>query len=63
MNKAIYDITDFAPYYYNVHILTSVDNGKTFYYAGVGRFCETAAEAEEFIKEYNCITVERREAV
>lgn len=47
MNKAIFNITDFAPHYYNVHILT---DGA---YTGVGRFCETEKEMINFCLGYH----------
>lgn len=33
---------------YNVQIWVSVDGGKTFGYAGNGRFCRTLEEAREY---------------
>lgn len=59
INKATWHITSFAPYYINVHILTSVDGGKTFYYAGNGRFCETIEEANAFCKSFNVVSCEK----
>ena len=53
MNTAVYNITDFAPNYYNVHILT---NG---IYCGVGRFCETQEEMIRFCNEYNVTEIKR----
>lgn len=54
MNKAIYNITDFAPHYYNVHILT---DGK---YCGVGRFCANEQEMIDFCKSYNVTEIKRQ---
>ena len=53
MNTAVYNITNFFPYYYNVHILT---NG---IYCGVGRFCETAEEMIRFCNKYNVTEIKR----
>ena len=53
MNKAIYTITDFAPHYYNVHIITDG------HYAGVGRFCETEQEMIDFCKSYNVAEIKK----
>lgn len=36
---------------YNVQVLTSVDNGKTYWYAGNGRFCNTLEEVKDYIRE------------
>lgn len=47
MNKAIYNITDFEPHYYNVHIITDG------YYCGIGRFCKTENEMIEFCRKYD----------
>lgn len=44
--KAIWKITDFAPYYYNVRILV---NGK---YTGLGRFCMDRYEMIAFCRYY-----------
>ena len=60
MNKAVYHITDFAPHYYNVRILTQAPDHKWFY-SGVGRFCTTWTEAVAFCKYYNCTVIEREE--
>ena len=54
---AVYNVTDFAPYYYNVHIL--VDG----IYAGVGKFCENWRELQEFCNKHNVETVTRRNFV
>lgn len=53
MNKAIYNITDFAPHYYNVHILTDG------VYCGIGRFCETEQEMIDFCKSYNVVEIKK----
>lgn len=53
MIKAVYKRVDFAPYYYNVHILV---NG---YYAGVGRFCDTLEEVKAFAEYHKAETIER----
>ncbi len=36
-------------YKFNVQVFTSVDDGKTFYYSGNGRFAETLDKAREYI--------------
>lgn len=33
-------------YNYDVKLLTSIDGGKTYYYAGFGRFAKTLKEAQ-----------------
>lgn len=33
-------------YPYNVQMLHSMDNGKTFFYCGYGRFCKNKKEVE-----------------
>ena len=38
-------------YHYNAKIFTSVDNGKTFYYCGNGKYFQTLEQAETFKKE------------
>ena len=38
-------------YDYNVCLLTSVDYGETWWYAGVGKYCRTIQEAEAYAKE------------
>ena len=38
-------------YNYNAKIFTSVDNGKTFYYCGNGKYFQTLEQAEAFKKE------------
>ncbi len=38
-------------YPYNAQIHTSTDYGRSFYYAGNGRFCKTQEEAEDYKKE------------
>lgn len=38
-------------YKYNVKIFTSMDGGRTFYYAGNGKYFKTMKEAENYIKE------------
>lgn len=53
MNTAVYNITDFVPYYYNVHILTDG------VYCGVGRFCDTWDEVVDFCKEYNVQNIKK----
>lgn len=35
-------------YRYDAQVITSVDGGKTFWHCGVGRFCKTEEEAEEY---------------
>ena len=32
-------------YYYNVQILRSVDDGKSYWYCGCGKYCKTLDEA------------------
>lgn len=38
-------------YYYDVKVITSIDNGETYYYAGFGKFARTLKEAEAIKKE------------
>lgn len=35
-------------YRYTVDVLTSIDGGKTYWYAGNGRYCKTKKEAEDY---------------
>lgn len=51
---AVWSITDFAPHYYNVHILV---NG---IYAGVGRFCNDYNEMIDFCDYYKVSRIEKR---
>ena len=37
---------------YNVRVLTSVDGGHSWWYAGVGRFCHNLTEAFKYILNY-----------
>lgn len=37
-------------YNYIVKTLTSVDNGKTFYYCGISKYFQTKQKAENYIK-------------
>ena len=37
---------------YDAKILRSVDGGKTWWYAGTGKFCKTEKEAQEYINNY-----------
>lgn len=39
-------------YNYYVHISTSVDGGKTFYYAGEGKYTINRLQALDFINQY-----------
>ena len=38
-------------YNYNARIFTSVDNGKTFYYCGNGKYFQTLKEAKKYKNE------------
>lgn len=42
---------------YNVQLWHSYDGGKSFVYAGFGRFCKTKEEAEDYVK-FNAKTIE-----
>lgn len=55
MNKAVYSICSFSPYYYNVHIITDG------YYCGIGRFCESWHEVVEFCNRYNVVEIKKQE--
>ena len=35
-------------YKYDAQLWTSLDGGKTFYHCGVGKYCKTLEEAEEY---------------
>lgn len=59
MNKAIFKISDYAPYYYNVHILTDTEGTGRFHYTGIGRFCDTWEEAVQFARYYGCIELKK----
>lgn len=37
--------------WYDVQIVTSIDGGKTYWYCGGGRFCETLEDAEQYVAE------------
>lgn len=39
-------------YEYNVQVLLSIDGGKNFYYCGIGKFCKTEQECQDFIGKY-----------
>jgi hypothetical protein len=39
-------------YFYDVKILTSIDNGKSFWYGGNGKYARTLEEAEKFANQY-----------
>lgn len=47
----------FDEYLYNVQILTSLDNGKHFYYAGNGRFCKDREELEMYTNKLKSIGI------
>lgn len=44
-------------YLYNVQILTSLDRGKTYVYAGNGRFCKNKEELEIYTKKLKSIGI------
>ena len=44
-------------YQYNVQIWTSLDNGKTWWYAGIGRDAKTEEEARKIVQEYRKQTI------
>ena len=39
-------------YNYNVQVWTSIDGGKTFWYAGIGKYCRNKYEVWKFKNEY-----------
>lgn len=39
-------------YNYNAKVLTSTDGGKTYWYCGIGKFCKTEEEAQEYINDF-----------
>ena len=39
-------------YNYNAQVFISVDGGKNYYYCGIGKFCKTEKEAQEYIEKY-----------
>ena len=39
-------------YSYNVQLWTTQDDGKTWNYCGVGRFCRTMKDVINYIKNY-----------
>ena len=55
MITAVYNITDFEPHYYNVHILIDGE------YAGIGRFCEDYDEMIAFCRYHHVESLERLE--
>ena len=60
MNRITITRINPADYYgacYNVQVHTSTNGGKTFYYCGNGRFCETMQDAIEFASRWNPISV------
>ena len=48
VTKAIIHVTPGAEKPFNVKILTSVDGGKTFWYAGVGKYFKALDDAADF---------------
>ena len=36
-------------YWYNVKEMTSIDGGHVFYYCGIGKYCRTFEEANEYV--------------
>lgn len=42
-------------YPYNIQILNSIDEGKTFYYAGEGKFLETKEDVRYFIESFESV--------
>lgn len=42
-------------YPYNVQILNSIDEGKTFYYTGEGKFLETKEDVRHFIESFESV--------
>ena len=44
--------TDVAPYKYNVHLVTSVDGGRNYYYCGCGKWCKTMEEANNAVSRF-----------
>ena len=39
-------------YNYNVQVWVSVDGGKSYWYAGIGKYCRNKREVSRFIHEY-----------
>ncbi len=39
-------------YNFDAKVFLSVDGGENYYYCGIGRFCKTLHEAEEWCKRY-----------
>lgn len=39
-------------YQFNAQVWISVDGGKTYAYCGIGKFCKTEQEAQEFFEQY-----------
>ena len=39
-------------FHYNVSVWISVDDGKTFYYCGIGKFCKTREDCKRYIADY-----------
>lgn len=46
-------------YEYNVQVWTSVDDGKTWWYAGIGKYAKSEVEALEIAANYRSQTVMR----
>lgn len=39
-------------YQFDVQVVTSIDEGKSFWYAGAGRFCKDEADVQKTVKDY-----------
>lgn len=39
-------------YRYNAQIWTSIDGGKTFWYAGIGKYTDSVESAENYFKKF-----------
>lgn len=51
IQKYVLKISSSQEYLYNVQICNSVDNGKSYYYSGNGKFFKNKHEANVYIKE------------
>ena len=40
-------------YLFDVQVTTSIDNGKSFWYAGAGSYCKDEVDVKNRVKEYS----------
>jgi len=40
-------------YEYNAQVYISIDNGKSYYYTGIGKFCKTEMDCIKYFSEYD----------